>query len=67
MKEELGFRYAERKDTPLILAFIKALAEYIEFFQKFPFIAHGGPEIKRSGRDLQHSRVAERLHHVTDS
>ena len=28
MKEELGFRYAERKDTPLILAFIKALAEY---------------------------------------
>ena len=23
MKEELGFRYAERKDTPLILAFIK--------------------------------------------
>ena len=28
MKEELGFRYAERKDTPLILAFIQALAEY---------------------------------------
>ena len=28
MKEELGFRYAERKDTPLILAFIKDLAEY---------------------------------------
>ena len=28
MKKELDFRYAERKDTPLILAFIQALAEY---------------------------------------
>ena len=28
MKEKLTFRYAERKDTPLILQFIKELAEY---------------------------------------
>ena len=28
MEEKLTFRYAERKDTPLILQFIKELAEY---------------------------------------
>ena len=28
MEEKLSFRYAERKDTPLILQFIKELAEY---------------------------------------
>ena len=34
MKKELDFRYAERKDTPLILAFIKALAEYEEMLDE---------------------------------
>ena len=28
MQHELTFRYAERADTPLILQFIKELAEY---------------------------------------
>ena len=28
MCETLNFRYAERKDTPLILKFIKELADY---------------------------------------
>ena len=28
MQQELTFRYAERADTPLILQFIKELAEY---------------------------------------
>ena len=34
MKAELECRYAERKDTPLILAFIKALAEYEEMLDE---------------------------------
>lgn len=28
MREELTFRFAERKDTPLILKFIRELADY---------------------------------------
>lgn len=28
MKDELSFRYASRKDTALILTFIRALADY---------------------------------------
>ena len=30
MENKLAFRYAERKDVPLILQFIKDLAEYEE-------------------------------------
>ena len=34
MKEELTFRKAERKDVPLILQFIKKLADYLEMSEE---------------------------------
>lgn len=34
MKQECGFRFAERKDTPLILEFIKELADYEKMLQE---------------------------------
>lgn len=33
MEKECGFRFAERKDTPLILEFIKELADYEKMLQ----------------------------------
>ena len=38
----------------------------IEFFQKFPFIAHGGPEIKGSGGYLKYPDVFKGFHHIAD-
>lgn len=34
MEKECGFRFAERKDTPLILEFIKELADYEKMLQE---------------------------------
>ncbi|GFI52971.1 hypothetical protein IMSAGC021_01280 [Muribaculaceae bacterium] len=37
----------------------------IEFFKQFPFIAHGGPEIKRPCGNLKDADAAECLYHIT--
>ena len=36
----------------------------IELLQKFTFITHRGPEVKRPGRDLKDPDIAECLYHV---
>ena len=39
---------------------------HIEFLQQLALIAHGAPEVKGPGADLQNPDVAEGLHHLAD-
>ena len=65
MKNELTFRYAERKDTGLILQFIKELADYEKLLHEV--VADEATSVSYTHLDVYKRQVLRDGRFLTDS